>query len=158
MGLDAHVRCSCIRDGRARADPFPERLLFDEAAGPYLGGDPSLEDSITHDRWFDDSCEHHGYVISERLGNISMIAHIREFLVGLQGRPRPRFPILLQQVVYDGTHSGDYISHEQAPTLLKEVEVVLQSADILDANEKEFFTSLKRLCLASIETQNPIVF
>jgi hypothetical protein len=158
MGLDAHVRCSCIKDGRAKPHPFPDRLLFDETAEPYLRESPSLEDWKVHDRWFADSCEHHGYLISERLGNISMIAHIRESLRELESRPGPRFPILLQEVAYNGIHTGDSIRYENAQGLLKEVEAVLRRADILEADEKEFFCKMKRLCEASIETHNPIVF
>src|SRR6516164_10734090 len=33
MGLDASVRCNCIKEGRALAHPFPELLVFDEPAG-----------------------------------------------------------------------------------------------------------------------------
>ena len=35
------------------------------------------------------------------------------FLNGLQGEPGPRFPILLKKVVYDGTHTGDWIPIKQ---------------------------------------------
>jgi len=158
MGLDAYVRCTCIRDGRAKPHPFPDRLVFDEKAEPVLTGDPSTDEWTAHDRWFPESCEHGGYLVSERLGNISLAAHMREFLHGLEGDPGPRFPILLQKVVYDGTHCGDWISSEQAVKLLKEVDIVLHSSDILANSEKEFFSSMKRLCEASVATGNPIVF
>jgi hypothetical protein len=158
MGLDAHVRCACIRDGLAKSHPFPDRLTLDETAEPVLTGDPSEEDWLVHDRWFADSCEHSGYLLSERLGNISMASHLREFLRPLEGHPRPRFPILLEKVLYDGTHSGDWIPSERTVDLLKEVETVLHSKDILADSEKEFFLSMKKLCRASIETGNPIVF
>jgi hypothetical protein len=87
-----------------------------------------------------------------------MIVHMREFVRGLEGKPGPRFPVLLKNVVYDGTHSGDSISSEQAAELSKEVDTVLHSIDILADSEKEFFESMKCLCEASIETGNPIVF
>lgn len=110
------------------------------------------------DRWFADSCEHSGYLSSERLGNVSLIAHIREFVRHLQSSPAPRFPILLESVIYDGTHCGDSLSSREARGLLEEVNVVLQSSDILSGPEKEFFESVRRLCQASIRTGNPIVF
>ena len=50
-----------------------------------------------------------GYLISEPLGNITRVQHVRDFLRGLQGDPGPKFPILLKKVVYDGTHTGDFI-------------------------------------------------
>jgi hypothetical protein len=158
MGLDAHVRCTCIRDGRAKPHPFPDKLTLDETAEPDLTGDPSPDEWTAHERWFAESCEHSGYLLTEHLGNISRTAHVREFLRSLQGDPGPRFPILLTKVVYDGTHSGDWISSEQAAELLQEVNTVLHSSDILAESEKEFFGNMKRLCEASIETGNPIVF
>ena len=105
-----------------------------------------------------DACEHESFLVSEALGNITRVQHAREFLRGLQGDPGPKFPILLKQVVYDGTHTGDWIPVKQTATLLREVNLVLGSSDILTPGEKEFFESMKRLCEASIATGNPIVF
>jgi hypothetical protein len=65
---------------------------------------------------------------------------------------------LLEKVLYDGTHSGDWIPSEQTVDLLKEVNTVLHSSDILADSEKEFLLSMQRLCNASMETGNPIVF
>jgi hypothetical protein len=158
MGLDASVRCNCIRDGKAKPHPFPDRLLLDESAEPTLTGDPSTKDWTAHDRWFAESCEHAGYIASERLANITLAKHLRDFLRGLQGNSGPKFPILLEKVVYDGTHSGDSIAGKHSPALLKEVRVVLQSSDILSPAEKDFFASMERLCEASIATGNPITF
>jgi len=158
MGLDAYVRCRCIQDGIAKAHPFPGRLIINEAAEPGLDGDPSSEEWLVHDRWFGNSCQHGGYLVSERLGNISMVAQIREFVRHLQAKPSPRFPILLERVLYDGTHTGDYVPADQAKDLLEEVQVVLHSRDILSSSEREFFEALCRLCEASIRTENPIMF
>jgi hypothetical protein len=114
MGLDAHVRCRCIQDGLAKPHPFLKRLTLDEAIEPVLGEDSSLEDWRLHDHWFAESCEHGGYSALERLGNISLIKHIREFVRHLQSGPAPRFPILLESVIYDGTHTGDWLTSSQA--------------------------------------------
>jgi hypothetical protein len=158
MALDGHVRCTCIRDGRAKPHPFPDRLTFDETGEPVLAGDPSDDELEAHDRWCVESCEHGGYLLSLFLGNITRIGHLRSFLRGLEGKPKPRFPILLNKVIYDGTHSGDWIASEQAAELLKEVETVLHSRDILASSEVEFVENMKRLCEASIDTGNPIMF
>lgn len=158
MGLDAYVRCRCIQDGVAKSHPFPEKLFLDEAAEPGLKGNPSFEELLVHDRWFADSCRHGGYVLSERLGNIATAAHIRELVCHLEGNHGPRFPTLLERVVHDGTHSGDWLPSAQAEELLSEVQIVLHSSDILSDSEREFFESLRRLCDASIETGNPIMF
>jgi hypothetical protein len=156
MGLDAFVCCNCIREGKAIAHPFPEKLVFDDGGQPALKDGASTDDWIKHDHWLAESCEHAGFLVSVRLGNISMIAHVRELLGDLQ-RTNLRFPILLEKVVYDGTHSGDSISTPDVPPLRKEVNTMLLR-NTLDSMDKGFFTSMKRLCEASIATGNPIVF
>ena len=158
MSLDAYVRCTCIRDGKAKPHPLPGRLMWDESNAPSLSGDPTEKEWELHDHWVQESCEHEGFLVSEFLGNITRAQHLRDFLRGLQGKPGPRFPILLKKVVYDGTHTGDWIQAEESPTLLQEVETVLASKDILTPGEREFFDSMKRLCEASVATGNPIVF
>jgi len=137
---------------------LPDRLTWDESGSPSLTGDPTEEEWEAHDQWVQESCEHEGYLISEFLGNITRARNVREFLRGLQGNPGPKFPILLKRVVYDGTHTGDFVPAQQTPALMKEVDMVLASRDILTHGEREFFDSMKRLCEASIATGNPITF
>lgn len=158
MALDGFVRCTCIRDGKAKPHPFPNKLSLDEASEPVLTGDSSDDEWEAHDLWLEDYCEHGGFLISEFLGNITRVKNIRGFLGGLQGKPGPRFPILLEEVLYNGTHSGDWVPKEHTKELSKEVETVLRSIDILTESEKEFFTAMQRLCAASLETGNPILF
>jgi len=159
MSLDAYVRCSCIRDGKARKPhPFPDRFTWDESNAPSLTGDPDQAEWDAHDKWVQRACEHEGYLVSEFLGNITRIRNVREFVRGLQGNLGPKFPILLKKVVYDGTHTGDWVPAKETPELLKEVNLVLQSSDILTQGEQEFFAAMKRLCEASLATGNPIGF
>lgn len=159
MSLDGYVRCSCIREGKVKKPhPFPDRLVWDESSAPFLSGDPTDKECEAHDEWLQKSCEHQGFLASEFLGNITRVKNVRDFLKGLQGEPGPKFPILLKKVVYDGTHTGDWLPAKQTPALLKEVDLVLASRDILTPGEKEFFESMRRLCEASIATGNPIGF
>ncbi|MGC2450947.1 MAG: hypothetical protein WA477_25100 [Candidatus Sulfotelmatobacter sp.] len=159
MSLDGYVRCSCIRDGKVKKPhPLPDRLMWDDSNAPYLNGDPTDDEWEAHDEWVRKSCEHQGFLASEFLGNITRVKNVREFLKGLQGKPGPMFPILLKKVVYNGTHTGDWLPAKQTPALLKEVDLVLASRDILTPGEKEFFESMRRLCEASIATGNPISF
>jgi len=64
----------------------------------------------------------------------------------------------VQKVLYNGTHTGDWVPIKDSPKLLKEVNTVLHSSDILADSEKEFFNNMKLLCEASIQTGNPIMF
>ena len=159
MSLDGYVRCNCIREGKVkRPHPFPDRFTWDESNAPSLKGDPDEDEWEAHDLWVQEACEHEGFLVSEFLGNITRIQNVREFLRGLQGNPGPKFPVLLKKVVYDGTHTGDWIPIKQSPALLREVDLVLASRDILTQGEREFFEAMKRLCEASIATGNPIMF
>ena len=159
MSLDAYVRCSCIRGGKARKPhPFPDRFTWDESNAPSLTGDPDQAEWDSHGKWVQEACEHEGFLVSEFLGNITRIRNVREFVRGLQGNPGPKFPLLLKKVVYDGTHTGDWVPAKQTPELLNEVDLVLQSSDILTEGEREFFEAMKRLCKASLATGNPIGF
>jgi hypothetical protein len=158
MALDGFVRCACMREGKAKPHPLPNRLTIDKSGEPILSGEPSEEEWEAHDRWVAASCEHEGFLAAVFLGNITRVKNLRGFLRGLQGKPGPRFPILLEKVLYDGTHTGDSIPTKKSPALLKEVETVLQSRDILADSEKEFFDNMKQLCEASISTGNPITF
>jgi len=158
MSLDAFVRCTCIRDGKAKPHPFPKRLTFEESGEPTLTGEPSDEEWDAHDQWMSQSCEHEGFLLALFLGNITRVKNLRRFLTALQGKPGPRFPILLEKVLYDGTHTGDWVPIKESPALLKEVNTVLHSSDILADSEKEFFNNMRMLCEASIATGNPIMF
>ncbi len=158
MSLDGFVRCTCIRAGKAKPHPFPDRLTFDEVGEPTLSGEPSEEEWEAHDQWLGECCEHQGCLLAMFLGNITRVGNLRSFLRGLQGTPGPKFPILLEKVLYDGTHTGDWIPSKDTKKLLKEVDTVLHSSDILADSEKEFFNNMKLLCEASVATGNPIMF
>lgn len=158
MALDGFVRCTCIRDGKARPHPFPKLLTYDKSGEPMLKGDPSEDEWEAHDKWLNESCEHGGFLLSLFLGNITRVKNLRSFLRALQGTPGPRFPILLEKVLYDGTHTGDWIPVKLSPKLLKEVNTVLHSSDILAESEKEFFDNMRQLCEASVATRNPVMF
>ena len=140
MSLDGFVRCTCIRDGKAKPHPFPDRLIVDKSGEPTLTGDPSEQEWEAHDQWLGGSCEHEGPLLSLFLGNITRVGNLPSFLRHLQGTPGPRFPILLEKVLYDGTHTSDWISSKIAEKLLKEVDTVLHSSDILADSEKSSST------------------
>jgi hypothetical protein len=158
MSLDGFVRCNCIRDGKAKPHPFPDRLIFDESGEPKLPGDLSEEAWEAHDQWPGESCEPEGYLLSLFLGNITRARNLRSFLPHLQGTPGPRFPILLEKVLNDGTHTGDWISSKISEKLLKQVDTVLHSSDILADSEKEFFNHMKLVCEAIAASGNRVMF
>jgi len=155
MGLDASVRCNCIKEGKARPHPFPELLTCDEAGEPTLKGNrnTNLKLWLKHEEWYRDSCPHSGYLVKKRLGNMASVACVRGFL---ENHAPDRFPLLLERVVYSGTHSGDWVAVSDVPQLLTETRRLqgLTSDPLI----LRFTNDVVELAEASISTGNPIVF
>ncbi len=155
MGLDASVRCNCIKDGVSPPHPFPDLLAFDETGEPILesDGEITLDQWLLHDSWYDNSCAHSGRLISKRLGNSAMVASVSRFIEATSALD---FPILSERVVYSGSHSGDWIAAIDASLLLNEARKL--DTITRDPLIHEFANSLIELAEVSIETGNPIVF
>jgi hypothetical protein len=155
MGLDASVRCNCIKEGKALPHPFPELLAFDETGEPTLRkeGQISLDLWAVHDEWYRNSCSHSGHLVDRRLGNIGLVAHVREFL---QRNSPNDFPLLLERVVYSGAHCGDWLAAGDVPRLLAETRRLqgLTSDPLIF----QFTNDVTALAEASLATGNPIVF
>ena len=50
-----------------------------------------------------------GELVSHRLGSVSFIGFLRGFF----SQTPHRFPVLLDKVLYDGTHAGDHLTAEE---------------------------------------------
>jgi hypothetical protein len=155
MGLDASVRCNCIKQGNVPAHPSPELLAFDATGEPILKGDNDIDLKLwlEHYKWYRDSCPHSGYLVEKRLGNIAAVAYVRGFLK--KNSPHS-FPLLLERVVYSGNHSGDWVAASDVPQLLTEtrrLESLMNDPLVL-----QFMNDMVELAEASIATGNPIVF
>jgi|SRR5690348_7970767 len=155
VGLNASVCCNCVKERKAPPHPFPELLAFDETGEPILksDGDINLKFWLQHDKWYRDSCPHSGYLVCKRLGNITAVAYVRGFL---ENNSASSFPLLLERVVYSGTHTGDRISARDVPQLLIETRR-LQSLTS-DPIILQFTNDVVELADASVATGNPIVF
>ena len=154
MSLDALLCCTCMRDGKAKPHSFPDHLTLAEPGEPILTGDPCEQQGDAHDHGLGESCEHPGYLLSLFLGHMK---NLRGFLRGFEGTPGPRFPVLPEKVLHDGTPTGHWLSGKVTAKRLQEVDTVLHSSDLLADSKKQFFTNMKFLCQASISTGNPLM-
>jgi hypothetical protein len=155
MGLNAWVHCNCVKEGKTPPHPFPELFGFEKTGEATLisKGDITLEQWLTHDKWYRGSCPHSGVLLEKRLGHISLVAHVR----GVLERDFPNdFPLLLDRVVYNGTHTGDGIATHDVPQLLEETRKLRAIAS--DPSILGFANDLIELAGASLITGNPIVF
>jgi hypothetical protein len=167
MGLDAHVRCNCAKEGKTKSFPFPGRLAFEESGEPYLlsanggAGDMSastdMNELLRFDEWESaQGCEHEGFLVKARIGNISYVGYIRGWINTEAGNAKRQFPLLSEKVVYSGTHCGDWITSSDARGLLGELEMLNQFAR--DEYHRAFIKTMNLLCEASLASGNPIVF
>jgi hypothetical protein len=156
MGLDAWVRCDCIRRGVVVPHPFHELLRFDETGEPTLAistGQPPLEVWLKHDEWLRSACPHGDRLIEKRLGNAALVWHVRESLASISGED---FSVIRERVVYSGSHSGDWISATDSARLLQEARSLRVKS--VDPVTIQFASDLIELAEASVATGNPIVF
>jgi hypothetical protein len=103
----------------------------------------------------EDCAELSDRILRKRLGNIALIAFLREWISDVKDAAQ-LFPIILGAVLYSGTHSGDEIALSDIPALERELKQLANSTH----NDAviSFVSDMRELCAASIETDNPIVF
>jgi hypothetical protein len=92
--------------------------------------------------------------ISKRLGNISLIAFLREEAKLLLDNDS----VVLSKVLYSGTHAGDVIGSASLPQLEAELRQVQQSERHISKEMMEFTKDLQELIMAARREGNPIVF
>jgi hypothetical protein len=95
-------------------------------------------------------------LVSKDLGNITVVASLREQISGLPGA-ESAFPIILKRVIYNGSHTGDEIPIRDVPKLKSEL-LSLAKFNLDDAYVKTFVRDMNELCAASLFTGNAIVF
>ncbi len=165
MGLDACVYCDCVEKGRLRTPPPHVEFLHiaDDGAPELLTNDLTIYSEF--DEWeHSDPCSHEQLcLLSHRLGNMSGIGWIRMVVEQISAEPETAFPVLWKQVIYSGTHAGDFLTPEEAVRLGAELEQIEHTSYTEYAAEqlsyfKDFLQMLKELVEASQLVDKPISF
>jgi hypothetical protein len=90
-----------------------------------------------------------------QLGNMAEIIALREELTGLIGPES----VILQKVVYSGTHCGDFLPPESIAALSFELNSISKTVGgSLSPELRRFVISLEELIRAAENEGNPIVF
>jgi hypothetical protein len=157
--LDAHVCCDCFERGQLRHPPPRGCELSVTDDGGLLCGSDDLDVQIAFDRWqHSEACEHeNGYLVSHRIGNIALVAALRAEL----GRWPERFSVTLSRVIYDGTHSGDFVPPAQVLLLAPEVEALatVRCPDPeMEQSMRGFEAQMRELVAATLRMGKPLVF
>ncbi len=160
MGLDACVYCDCFEKGKLLSHPpvgFATQVEPDGSLGPGRD-DYSLEQILAWDQWCGRGCEHaRGMLLHHRLGNIALIGSLRAELK----REPERFPILLNKVVYSGSHAGDFLPVDTVKDLEKELEQLASFKCQSKKSDKfmaQFRLQMLELVAASLSVMKPIAF
>lgn len=162
MSLNAVVYCDCVEKGRLRTPhPRPELLFIDERGAPDISSnDP--RDIEAHDRWESlGPCQHRQFWLIERwLGDISLIGSIRDLISHLSSDPAQEYPVLWSKVIYDGSHSGDFVPSNAVPQLSDEVDRLkrIEKHQVDKTALLELLRKLEELVQASGSVHKPISF
>lgn len=163
MGLDATVYCNCFETGKFRGLPphhAEVRVKKDGSLACYFHDiENNLDKEINCDKWLhDESCEHEGNTLLHHyIGNISIVGLLRFEL----SRAAELFPLLLNKVVYNGVHCGDWLTVEEVAKLgdeLKLLENFKGSDKQADLYLKHFHKQMTELSDAALQVQKPISF
>jgi hypothetical protein len=166
MGLDAIVFCNCVEKGRQKKrHPYPDLLYIAADGAPAIRSEDE-EQLEKHDEWMHDACRHEEMILDGgRLGSVGGIEFLRSILRRAVRAPARDFPVLWKQVIYSGSHTGDYLALRAAEQLAIELErfskVDFARQDIDSDNQRyirEFQHILKRLTKTALRIGKPIAF
>lgn len=138
MGLDACVYCDCVEKGLLKIPhPLPHLLFIDETGCPSTAPDDEAQD--LHYEWTcKHPCPHQDFVlIHQWLGNISLVALIRQTLEKISKHPSTEFPIIWSKVIYSGSHCGDFLTHDDVCQLQKELSYLSHLKNLTDEDIKD---------------------
>jgi hypothetical protein len=159
MGLDAVVCCKCVESGRVRTPPDPAWGVVVEDNGSVECTSEDLEMQMEFDRWrMDEACEHEDCAIVDHyIGNATGVRLLRESLQGFSAT----LPIILDEVIYNGTHCGDWLDLPTVENLQHELCIL---ADIHCSDKQDetilrnFESQMCELVHAALKEKNPILF
>jgi hypothetical protein len=126
------------------------KLGSDENAGRLIPatGEVYFENDEVSRKYRDQVC-----AAEHRLGNISEISTLREEAVRLVGPES----VILQKILYSGTHCGDFILVDSIPILQVEIDLIRRAMKQSE-QLRQFANSLEELVRTARNEGNPIVF
>lgn len=161
MGLDAHVCCNCYEHGKISSPPpFPDLVRLSAEGRPEIYSDDDAK-VFEHDRWENAGpCPHDNFVlIHEYIGNITRVGNLRDQIERLAGNDAK---IILSEILYSGTHCGDFLEVDKVRDIAGELEIVERNSVGETGIDEErityFIAQMNRLVEASLKLQKPIAF
>ena len=158
MALDAFVHCDCFERENLRSDPPRGMRLRVAPNGDITCEAPDESAWHAFTAWkLAKACLHQGMIlVRHRLGSTAAIDRIRTELQ----KDALRFPILLEKVVYSGTHTCDWLPMNLLPSLTEELKHVNPEpahTPVADA-VRLFKIQIAELIIAAQLARKPICF
>ena len=163
MSLTGVVYCDDVERGRLTIlHPLPALLFIDETGCPNIASD-NVGQLLLHDQWeAQHPCPHeHFWLVERGLGSVSAIGLIRELVQRVSKDPSLEYPVLWSKVIYNGSHSGDFLKPEQVVQLKNELDHFRGVGAISNQDKAElnsFLSPLEELIRASLGVNKPISF
>jgi hypothetical protein len=97
--------------------------------------------------------------VEKRIGNNALVNRLKTELERILGQSSSG-TLLINKVLYNGTHSGDIIPRQDMPSLKHEIALVRGITEHLDSSSEleSFLVDIEELIAASERHKNPIVF
>jgi hypothetical protein len=158
MALDAFVYCDCFEKHNLRCDPPAGIVVTIEPSG-----EPGCEAKDERSwsafmAWKENkACLHQGMILlRHRLGTPDQIDRLRTELE----KQKTSFPLLLNAILYSGTHTCDWIPISRMELLAEEVKrLAPEQADKFVADALQLFKiRIAELIIAAQHTGKPICF
>lgn len=160
MSLSAIVYCDCVERQRLMVPhPLSDLLFIDDTGYPNIRSDDP-NDQLLHDQWAQNPCLHeHFHLVEHWLGNVAWIGELRQELEQVSENFGIEYPMLKTKVIYNGSHSGDFLVGEEVVRLRDEIARFRKvEAGVGDSPRDELFSKLEDLIAASLKVSKPISF
>jgi hypothetical protein len=157
MALDAFVYCDCFEKHNLRSNPPAGLLVKIEPSGePGCEAEDERGWSAFMAWKQNKACLHEGMILlRHKLGMPEQVDHLRTELEKNKGA----FPLLLESVLYSGTHTCDWIPFNRIDQLAEEVkQLTPDCADKVADALQLFKIRMAELIIAAQHTQKPICF
>ena len=159
MGLDATVYCNCFENGKLKELPPYIDSIFVDVDGGLTCKSENFDTLLEFDQWiYHRACEHkNGILLHHRIGNIALVALLR----GELSREIEKIPVILQKIIYNGIHGGDFLSLDDVRILQNELDYLADFVASSERNQQfvnDFRQQLIELTNTALEVEKPISF
>ena len=159
MGLDAVVYCDCFETGKLKEIPLFFDEIFVTADGSLDCKSEDMETILEFDQWcLDRACNHeNGVKIHHYIGNIALVSLLHREI----SREENKFDLILNKILYSGTHAGDYLEIKVVRQIQREL---LHLSELVCSDKRSqdfvnyFCQQLNELVNESLKVNKPISF